>query len=765
MKARPAAYPPSGQFSSISRRTFMTASAAAGGGLLLTAVAPRRGAARAQDGELGVLTAYITIAPSGAVTIRAKNPEVGQGIRTTLPMVIAEELDVDWADVTVEQAPFNEAVYGGQSSGGSFSVPWNYLPMRQAGAAGRHMLIAAAAEQWGVSADECETAAGVVTHASTGRTLAYGALAAAAASQPIPDLESVALKDPSQFRIIGTSQLDVDIDKILDGAPLFGIDVSVPGMLYAVFEKCPVHGGKALAANLDEIKAMRGVRHAFIVEGAAAGQLGAGNLSGAADGLLSGVAIVADNWWRANKAREALRVEWDVGDVAGQSSEDFARRAAEVGPGAGEEIVYAQGDYDTALAGAATVVEAAYDYPFLAHATLEPQNTTAHVRGDTVEIWSPAQWPRLGANLVASTLGVPPANVKIHMIRCGGGFGRRLKNDYMVEAAWISKVVGAPVKLVWSREDDMRHDFYRTASFHHFRAGLDADGKIVAYRNHTVGFVNETGERAWGEFTDREFPVQVIDNVLCERSNMLLRTPTGSLRAPNSNGLGFINQCFIDELAHAAGVDPLQFRLDMLGERRVLPVPPSGPDNFGGAIPTIPEMDTGRMRDVLELAAEKAGWSRRGELPARTGLGIAFYYCHYAYVAQVSRVRVSDDGQPTVEKIWLAVDIGSQVINPTRAEQVAASGALEGVAHVIGRNQKITIKDGRVEQSNFHEFTPLRMHETPEVEVHFLRTDNPPTGLGEPTLPPSPPSVCNAIFAATGVRVRSLPVDPALLAI
>jgi isoquinoline 1-oxidoreductase beta subunit len=280
-----------------------------------------------------------------------------------------------------------------------------------------------------------------------------------------------------------------------------------------------------------------------------------------------------------------------------------------------------------------------------------------------------------------------------------------------------------------------------------------------------VGFVNAAGERAWGEFTDREFPVPVVDNVLCERTNMLLRTPTGSLRAPNSNGLGFINQCFIDELAHAAGADPLQFRLDMLGERRVLPTPPSGPDNFGGAIPTIPEMDTGRMRDVLELAAEKSGWASRVELPPRTGLGVAFYYCHYAYVAQVSRVHVSEDGQPRVEKIWLAVDIGSHVINPTRAEQVAASGALEGVAHVIGRTQKITIRDGRVEQSNFHDFTPLRMHETPQVEVHFIRTDNPPTGLGEPTLPPSPPSVCNAIFAATGVRVRSLPVDPAMLAI
>jgi isoquinoline 1-oxidoreductase beta subunit len=504
------------------------------------------------------------------------------------------------------------------------------------------------------------------------------------------------------------------------------------------------------------------VHDAFIVEGV--DNNAPGLLSGNAERLLSGVAIVADNWWRANKARQSLRVDWDDGDTEGQDSEIFARRAREAGPRSGEELIYARGDFDAAHSTASTTVEAAYDYPFLSHATLEPQNTTAHFKGDSVEIWSPAQWPRIGLNLVASTLGIAPEKVKINLIRCGGGFGRRLKNDYMVEAAWISKVVGAPVKLVWSREDDIRHDFYRTASFHHMRGGLDANGKLIAYRNHTVGFHNAAGERAWGEFTDREFPLQVVDNVLCERTGMLLHMPTGSLRAPHSNGLAFINQCFIDELADAAGVDPLKFQLGLLGERRSLPVPPSGPQDFGGSIPAIPELHTGRMRDVLELVAERSGWGQT-ELPPRTGLGLACYYCHYAYVAEVARVHVADDGQPTVEKLWIAVDIGAHIVNPSRAEQVAAGGALDGVAHVIGPRQKITLKSGRVEQSNFHDFTPLRISQAPDVEVHFLRTDNPTTGLGEPTLPPAPPAVCNAIFAATGVRVRSLPVDPAALAI
>jgi len=750
----------------LSRRVFLTASATVTGGLMLTATLAPPGT-RAADAEgagdaESILTAYITITPDNHVTIQAKNPEVGQGIRTALPMVVAEELDVDWQDVTVEQAPFNEAVYGGQSAGGSFSTVWNFIPMRQAGAAGKQMLIAAAAQRWEVPASQCTSSNGVITHTSTGRTLTYGDVVADAAAMPVPDPASVTLKDPADFRIIGLPRRDVDIDKIVTGKPLFGIDVTLPGMLYAVFQKSPTYGGKVKSANLDAIKAMPGVVDAFVVEGNIINE--AGSLSGAAEGLLPGIAIVANTWWAAQKARQSLQVVWQEADMTGQDSTAFASHARAVGPGDGEELIFEHGDFDTAFANAAVKVEAAYDYPFLHHATMEPQNTTAHFRGDSIEIWSPCQWPRIGQGIVASTLGLTRDQIKINMIRCGGGFGRRLKNDYMVEAAWISKVMNAPVKLLWSREDDVQHDFYRTASFHHFKGGLDANGNIIAFRNHTIGFVNPVGEQAWGEFTDREFPVQVIPNVRCERSNMLLHTPTGSLRGPHSNGLAFLTQCFIDEMAHAAGKDPLDFRRELLGERRVLPIPPSGPYDLGGVIDPIPELDTGRMRDVLDLVAEKSGWGKT-ELPPRTGMGIAFYYCHYAYVAEVARVRVDNDGYPTFEKMWLAADIGAHIVNPSRAEQVAAGGALDGLAHVIGPNQRITIKDGKVEQSNFHDYTPLRLNQAPDVEVHFLRTDNPTTGLGEPTLPPAVPAVANAIFAATGVRVRSLPVDPTLFAV
>jgi isoquinoline 1-oxidoreductase subunit beta len=730
-----------------SRRAFLRASVLAGGGLLLEVSLP--GALRAASQNAGenaarsaaALNAYVQIAGDGIVTITAKNPEIGQGIKTMLPMLIAEELDVDWANVRIEQALSNPALYGRQFAGGSRATPMHWEPMRRVGAAGRQMLVTAAAQTWAVPASECATQSGTVIHTPTKRTLGYGALAAKAAALPAPDLDRVALKDPKDFKIIGKSHAGVDSPLVVTGKPLFGIDVAVPGMLYAVFVKSPVFGGTVSRANVDAIKTLPGIRDAFVVRG---GQV--------FDGLTDGVAIVATNWWLANKARDKLEVVWDEGATAAQSSDGFAKRALELSAQAPTLKVLHDGNVDAALAGSAKVLEAAYQYPFIAHATLEPQNCTAHVKDGKVEIWAPTQNPDPGRKIVAKALGIDEANITIHLIRCGGGFGRRLMNDYMAEAAWISKQVGAPVKLLWNREDDIQHDFYRPAGFHFFKAGLDAHGKVTAFRDHFVTFGDGDKFANSAALSAEEFPARFVPNVELGASLMPLGIPTGPLRAPRSNALGFVFQSFIDEMAHAAGKDPLQFRLDLLGERRVFdgPTGPLGPE---------PGFDSGRMIDVLALVREKAGWGRR-PVPAGTGMGVAFYYSHLGYFAEVVQATVAQ-GRLTVDKVWVVGDVGSQIINPTGAENQVQGAALDGIGEALG--QAITLTNGRVAQGNFNDFLLLRMNQAPPVEVHFLVSNHAPTGLGEPALPPVVPALCNAIFAATGVRIRTLPIDPKLL--
>jgi isoquinoline 1-oxidoreductase beta subunit len=527
------------------------------------------------------------------------------------------------------------------------------------------------------------------------------------------------------------------------GEPLFGIDVVVPGMLYATYVKCPVFGGKVAGANLDEVKKQPGVKDAFVVEGG-------DDLAG----LLGGVAIVGDNWWRVDRARKALKVTWSEGPTASQSSQGFAEQAAALAKDRAAKSFQTAGDVDKALGGAAHVVQAAYFYPFLAHATLEPQNCTADVRADGVTIWAPTQNPSAGRDLVCKTLGVTKDKVTVNVTRCGGGFGRRLSNDYMVEAAWISKVAGAPVKLLWNRADDMQHDFYRPAGFHYFTGGVDASGKVVAFRDHFVTFGKGDTDASSASLSKTEFPAGVVDNLSYHRSAIELGVPTGPLRAPGSNALAYVFQSFIDELAHAAGRDPVQFRLDMLAE------PGAGAGvKAAGAGPKA-SFDAGRMRAVLALVAEKSGWGK-GALPPRTGKGVAFYYSHLGYFAEVVQASVSTEGRVKVDKVWIVGDCGSQIINPMGAETQVQGAALDGVGEALG--QAITIEKGRVVQTGFGDFPLLRIADAPPVEVHFLRTEHPPTGLGEPALPPVVPALCNAIFAATGKRVRSLPIDPELL--
>ena len=714
----------------LSRRNFLFASAAVGGGLYL-GLSPER----ADAAEAGQLNAWVVIPATGRIRIMASNPEVGQGIRTSLPMVICEELDADWAAVEIVPTLADAKIYGRQVAGGSQAMPTQYEPMRRVGAAARGMILQAAATAWNVPAAELSTDKGHVVHGT--KRAPYGQFAAAAAALPAPDMASVAVKDPKAFRLIGSFQPGVNNRAIVAGKQSYGIDAVVPGMLYAAFHKSGVQGAKVKSANLAAIKAMGGVKDAFIVAG-----------TKEYEGLASGVAILADTTWHAERARAALKVEWSDSAAAFQSTATWAKLAADAKGKPAALPIHATGDVSAAMAKATKRVAADYAYPFIPHVPMEPINCTARVDGDKVEIWAPTQNPEPGRAAVAKLLGVPPENVTIHMMRVGGGFGRRLQNDYMVEAAAIAKQAGRPVKLTWTREDDITQDYLRPGGWHYLEAGLDAQGRCIAWDNHFISYGRDGKFARAAGIGPTDFPAGIVEDFRLGATVLPLIHTTGFLRAPSNNAFGFVTQGFIDELAHAAGADPVQFRRDFLGTARIIGDPKSrGPYN------------TGRMRAVLDKAAAMAGWGRK--LPKRTGLGVAFHFSHLGYFANVIEASVAADGTVKVVKIWVAGDIGRQIVHPAGAMNQVQGSILDALGACMGH--EITFADGAIEQRNFGDVPMLRNEQIPPIEVAFLTPDYPVTGLGEPAYPAVAPALANAIFAATGVRLRKLPLDVSLL--
>jgi isoquinoline 1-oxidoreductase beta subunit len=724
----------------LNRRDFLKLSGLAGGGLALGFYIRAGGEASAAEtaatGEFSP-NAFIRIAPSGQVTIVSKQPEMGQGVKTSLPMIIAEQLEVPFNEVTIEQGDFDTPKYGNQSAGGSNSTPNNYDNFHLLGATARTMLVDAAAQTWGVPASECRAENAKVFHTS-GKSLGYGQLVAKASTLPVPAKDAVKLKPADQYKLLGKRIPQVDSVNIATGKPLFGIDMKLPGMLYAVYEKCHAFGGKVVSANLDEIKRLPGIKDAFILEGTAD-----------VKGLMPGVAIVGDSTWACFSARRQLKVTWNEGSVVEQSWDSYVAKARADAAKPGERTLRKDGDVDAALKGAAKVVEAEYLYPFISHANLEPQNTTAHWKYGVMEIWSPAQIPNLAVGLVSKTLSIPENKIKLHITRAGGGFGRRISADYVAETCAIAQKVNAPVKLTWNREDDLRHDHYRPGGIHFLKGGVDASGKIVAWKNHFFTFGEGGRPGSGGALNMDELPARLIPNYMAEQTMFNTGWPMGPWRAPGSCVFGWVIHSFIDELAHAAGRDPLEVQLELLADKKNLPSSGQGGKAY----------DIERLRNVLKFTAEKAGWGKK-KFQKGQGAGIAYYFSHRGYFAQVAEVTVSKDGQLKVDRFVTGADVGEQIVNLSGAEQQVEGSVIDGLGVLM--TQELNIERGRVVQSNFHDYPLIRITDAPsKIETHFLKTKNPTTGLGEPALPPVAPAICNAIFAATGKRVRQMPLTRA----
>jgi isoquinoline 1-oxidoreductase beta subunit len=702
--------------SPFSRREFVGAGIAAGAGLVIGFYLPHGNRSRKESFSPN---AYLRITPDNRVTIVVARSEMGQGIRTALPMILAEELEADWKQIEIEQAGAS-TLFGDQTTGGSASIRTTWDPMRKAGAIAREMLISAAALTWGVPRSACAAESGHIKHAASNRSLTFGELVDKAATLPIPS--DVTLKQSKDYKIVGQRLARVDSPAKVKGEAVFGIDLRIPGMKYAVLSRCPVIGGKVSAFDDKESKKISGVSYV--------GKIGD-----------SAVAVVADSVWGAMEGRRTLNVSWNEGANKDLNTAGVTASLKQAASKKGVNL-YSAGEPAKA---SGRHISAEYSLPFMAHAPMEPGNCTAHFQGTRCELWAPTQVPQDCRDSVATAIGLDPDQVKVNVTLMGGGFGRRLEHDYAVEAALVSKAASSPVKVLWTREDDMRSSTYRPASLHQLSATLDGSGLPVGL-THRIIAPSISGQKGQPvpngvdpDLPDEAGPVYGIPNYLIEYVQAETPIPLGWMRSVYALQAAFALESFIDELAVAAGKDPLKYRLQLLAKDQDLTY-------------FTTTWHTARMRGVLQLAAQKAGWDK--PLPAGHYRGVACFGCFASYMAEVVEITMEND-QPRVHRVVAAVDCG-QVVNPSILEQQIQGGIVYGLSNAL--RAKITIEKGRVVQGNFDDYAPLRMDETPAVEVYAVPSPEAPTGIGEPSVPPIAPALCNAIYAATKRRIRALPI-------
>jgi isoquinoline 1-oxidoreductase subunit beta len=726
----------------VNRRDFLKKSAAGGTALVigfyLPAVAHAQEAPAQEKKPPNPLNAWVRITPDNRVTLILGKSEMGQGIMTALPMILAEELYLDWKNVKIEQAPTDPKIYD-HGTGGSGSVSGSWLPMRRAGAAAREMLVAAAAGRWNVNPNTCVAKDGGVLHGARKNFLTYGELVEDAAKLPIPDFNTVPLKNSDAFTIVGHDMRRFEARDKATGAAKFGIDSRMPGMQFAVIARCPVFGGKLKSFDAAKAKTVAGVRDVISIDPVGPGAFTAG-----------GVVVLADNSWAAMEGRKALQITWDEGPAASESTDSLRKQFLDNAAKPGK-VVRNDGDADAAFSAATKKVEATYEFPFACHATMEPMNCTVHIRPDGTEAWIPTQAPQWAQEIIAKVSGLPPEKVVVHTTLMGGGFGRRYQADFVMEAAQVAKATGKPVMVVWTREDDMQHGFYRPASYHHFSGALDAKGNLAAWKHFQTStsieaMWNPKGEEApdKSEFATAAFIPYQTPNYRIEYTLAKSSVPRAWWRSVEHSTSGFVVESFVDELANSAGVDPLEFRLRLIGDDRKIP-------DFTNPKEGKP-LDTARLKGVLRLAAEKADWGK--PLPKGVFRGIAGYYSFESYTAAVVEASV-DAGAVKVRRIVYAVDCG-RPINPEGVRAQVESAAIYGLSATL--HDAITIKGGRVEQSNFNDYQMPRMSEAPKTEVHVVMSKEEPTGIGEPGLPVIAPALCNAIYAGTKKRIRRLPI-------